>query len=273
MNVKLGFSPCPNDTYMMYGLMHDRVETYDLSFDANILDVEELNEKALDHGLDCTKLSFRTYYDVCDHYELLTAGAALGRGNGPLLIANHAMGGEELAHATIAVPGMQTTATFLLQFAFPSSTNLVPMLFSDIEDAITNEEVDAGVIIHETRFLYADHGFKLLADLGERWEQETGQPIPLGGFVVKADLADQTKQQLLNIIRSSIAYADNHYATVLPYMREHAQELDPEVIEKHVAMFVNDFSYDLQANGKAAVSTFFHVLNEINSSDKYPVFI
>ena len=259
--LSLGFSPCPNDTFMMYGLLHGKVETSGLGFNSTIMDVEELNHAAFNERFDVTKLSFKTYYEVCHAYELLTAGAALGRGNGPLLIYDGDAEIVDIPNMRIAVPGMNTTATFLLKFAFPTHGELVPMLFSDIEDAVRDKIVDAGVIIHETRFMYAQRGFTLMADLGTIWETRTQLPIPLGCFAVKKSIDDNIKRQLSHLIRRSIQFAETDYPSVLPYVKAHAQELSEEVIKKHINMFVNAHSKDLGPTGLHAVAYLFEELN------------
>ena len=269
----LGFSPCPNDTYMMYGLLHNKIDLQGMDFQPFIMDVEELNASAMEGRFDITKLSFKTYYEVSDQYDLLPSGAALGRGNGPLLISDKPLDMNNLGSYKIAVPGMQTTATFLLRFAFPNLGTLVPMLFSDIESAIRHGEVDAGVIIHETRFLYANRGFQLIADLGEVWESSTSMPIPLGGFVIKKSIDTGIKEQLGLLISSSISFADAHYNTVLPFMKQHAQELEEVVIQKHVRMFVNNFSKDLGSLGRQAVNRLFEELNRNQKKTKKPLFV
>ena len=269
----LGFSPCPNDTYMMYGLLHGQVPACSAEFEAHILDVEELNKAAMVSEFDVTKLSFKAYYDVCDEYELLSAGAALGRGNGPLLIHDQPIKQKDLSTQTVAVPGMQTTATFLLQFAFPEIIKLKPYLFSDIEAAVRQKQVDAGVIIHETRFMYAERGFQLFSDLGAVWEERTGMAIPLGCFVVKKSLPDEIKMQLSDWIKTSIQYADSHYNVVLQYIKKFAQELDNEVIKKHVEMFVNENSKALGEQGEAAVLRLFAELNKIHKKDIKPTLV
>lgn len=268
MRIKLGFSPCPNDTFMLYGLLHGKVDTMGYSFEPTILDVEELNLAAQKSAFDVTKLSFRTYYDTCEMYDLLHAGAALGYANGPLLIAAEAFDVKDLADKPIAIPGEHTTAAFLMRDAFPGLTNLVPMLFSDIESAIESGKVAAGVIIHETRFMYAQRGFHLLADLGVLWENKTGGPIPLGCFVARKEYALSVKQTLATVMATSIRYSHEHYDEVLPFMKLHAQELDGEVIREHVAMFVNDFSIDLGSVGAQAVKAMFDSLNKNFQLDK-----
>ncbi len=262
MTIKLGFSPCPNDTYMMYGLLHDRVEGLEVAFEPIIADVEELNHMAVQGICDVTKLSFRTFYDVCDQYDLLDAGAALGRGNGPLLIAKEYHGEDALSSMTIAVPGLQTTATFLLHYAYPEVDNLIPMLFSDIEDAIRTGQVDAGVIIHETRFMYKANGFQLISDLGMKWEEGTNTAIPLGGFAAKNALSATLKRHISQAIKKSILYADQHYHEVLPFMKKHAQALDENIIRQHIDMFVNKWSKSLSGEGEEAITTLFKVINE-----------
>ncbi len=273
MRLKLGFSPCPNDTYMIYGLLHGTVGVDELVFDVDILDVEELNQHAKKSTFDISKMSFKTYYDVSESYDLLTAGAALGRGNGPLLIASKSMSADSVNTARIAVPGMDTTATFLLNFAYPKAVELYPMLFSDIEGAIRSGAVDAGVIIHETRFMYSDRGFQLIDDLGAVWEKHTGQPIPLGCFAVRKELDLNIKRRLGRLISESISFSDQHYDEVLPYLKQHAQELRDDIIKKHVHMFVNAYSKELGQSGRGAVQRLFLELNRISGLSRKPCFI
>ena len=270
MKLKLGFSPCPNDTYMFYALVHETAVGGGLNFDTHIMDIEELNQWAYAGLPDICKVSFRTYYEIADRYDLIGAGAALGNGNGPLLIAKQAWKKNEIDQLTIAIPGERTTATFLLQFAYPNAKNLIPMLFSDIEQAILSGTCDAGVIIHETRFLYKQRGLRCIDDLGEVWESKTGSPIPLGCIVARKDLPQKIKEGVRDGIRASITFAERHREQVNAFVRAHAQELEDTVIEQHIAMFVNAFSRDLGTEGRLAVEALFEVLNQTNQGSKTP---
>jgi 1,4-dihydroxy-6-naphthoate synthase len=258
---------------MMYGLLHGKVPIGGFKFDVQIMDVEELNVAAHNAIFDVTKLSFKTYYDVSSDYELLDSGAALGRGNGPLLISNKPLEGRDLSTFRIAVPGMNTTATFLLQFAYPNVVDLKPMLFSDIESAISRGEVDAGVIIHETRFMYASRGFDLIDDLGAVWEEKTEMPIPLGCFAIKKTLDPAVKKSMNQLIFNSICFADENYGMVLPYIKSHAQELEENVIRQHIDMFVNEYSKGLGEFGRGSIQRLFQELNHLTKNNRLPAFI
>jgi len=253
MEIEIGFSPCPNDTFIFDAMVHGRIDTEGLSFKVTMADVEELNRLAFANALHVTKLSFHAYAHVFQRYILLNSGSALGSNCGPLLIAKKDFAMNEVDGLRIAIPGKFTTANFLMSFAFPMADNRVEMLFSDIEGAVAHDEVDAGVIIHENRFTYAERGFVKLMDLGEHWEQHTGQPIPLGGIAVHRRIAPATRLKLDRVLRRSIEHAMAHPEDSLGFTKEHAQEMDAEVMRKHIALYVNDHSLNLGEKGRAAV--------------------
>lgn len=253
MEITLGFSPCPNDTFIFDAMVHGRIDTEGLSFNVTMADVEELNRLAFANALQVTKLSFHAYAHVFGRYILLNSGSALGSNCGPLLIAKREFAAEEVNRLRIAIPGRYTTANFLMGFAFPQAVDRVPMLFSDIEGAVARGEVDAGVIIHENRFTYAERGLVKLMDLGEHWEQRTGHPIPLGGIAVHRRTDPATRAKLDRVLRRSIEHAMAHPSHSLGFTRQHAQEMDTEVMRQHIALYVNDYSLDLGARGRAAV--------------------
>jgi 1,4-dihydroxy-6-naphthoate synthase len=253
MEIEIGFSPCPNDTFIFDAMVHGRIDTEGLTFKVTMADVEELNRLAFDHALQVTKLSFHAYAYVFQRYILLNSGSALGSNCGPLLISKKNFSLNEVNRLRIAIPGRYTTANFLMGFAFPDATEKVEMLFSDIEGAVSRGEVDAGVIIHENRFTYAERGFVKLMDLGEHWEQTTGHPIPLGGIAVHRRIDPATRLKLDRVLRRSIEHAMAHPEDSLGFTREHAQEMDPEVMRSHIALYVNDYSLDLGEKGRAAV--------------------
>ncbi len=257
--ITLGYSPCPNDTFIFDALIHQRIDTEGLEVEVVLGDVEELNQRAFRGDLDVTKLSFHAFAHCTDHYQLLDSGSALGNNCGPLLIAREAMPAKAATvdPLSIAIPGKYTTANFLLHLAFPGAQHRKEVLFSDIEAQVVNQEVDAGLIIHENRFTYAAKGLKKLIDLGEFWETETGSPIPLGGIVVKRELPGGLKQKVNRLIRKSVEYAFEHPKDSLPYIREHAQEMDEAVMYAHIDLYVNRFSVDLGPEGKKAVRTLF----------------
>jgi len=255
--LSLGFSPCPNDTFIFYGLVHGRVTLPGMSFAEPLLeDVEKLNLWALNKKLDVTKLSFHALGHVLDDYCLLSAGSALGRGCGPLLVARGQSAIEDLRQGRIAIPGKLTTAALLLQMFLPECRNLVEMRFDRIMGAIQEGEVDAGVIIHESRFTYAQHGLCRLEDLGQWWEKSTGMPIPLGCIAARRSLGPEKIGAIDRAIRASVEYSFAHRNECLPYIRSKSQELEPEIVRSHIDLYVNDFSRDLGAEGKAAIEAF-----------------
>ncbi|MCX5876953.1 MAG: 1,4-dihydroxy-6-naphthoate synthase [Deltaproteobacteria bacterium] len=253
----LGFSPCPNDTFIFNALVHAQACDESLDFGEAILaDVETLNEWALAGRLDVTKLSFHALGHLLDQYVLLMAGSALGRGCGPLLVARGEFSPSELPRLTIAIPGAYTTAAMLLRMYSPVALTTRVMRFNEIMPAIVAGEVDAGVIIHESRFTFQEHGLLMLQDLGVWWEQETGFPIPLGGIVAKRSLGKEKIQAIDRCIRASVATAFASPGAGMPYIRQHAQELDDRVIKEHIGLYVNPFSLDLGEEGVAAVREF-----------------
>ncbi|MFA6900741.1 MAG: 1,4-dihydroxy-6-naphthoate synthase [Desulfurivibrionaceae bacterium] len=253
----IGFSPCPNDTFIFNALVHGQVCGESLNFGEAILaDVETLNEWALAGRLDVTKLSFHALGHVLDQYVLLMAGSALGRGCGPLLVAREYFSLSELSRLTIAIPGTYTTAAMLLRMYSPVVLSIRVMRFDEIMPAIVAGEVDAGVIIHESRFTFQAYGLLLLQDLGAWWERETGFPIPLGGIVAKRSLGEEKIQAIDRRIRASVSFAFASPEAGMPYIRQHAQELDDKVIKDHIGLYVNPFSLDLGDEGVAAVQEF-----------------
>ena len=255
--LSLGFSPCPNDTFIFHALMHGQACGSSPAFgDAALADVETLNEWALAGRLDVTKLSFHALGHVLDQYILLMAGSALGRGCGPLLVARENFSVAALPGLTIAIPGKYTTAALLLRMYSPVPLTIRVMRFDRIMPAIVAGEVDAGVIIHESRFTFQAHGLLLLQDLGVWWEQETGFPIPLGGIAAKRSLGKEKIQAIDRRIRASVSSAFAGPEAGMDYIRQHAQELDDKVIRDHIGLYVNQFSLDLGAEGVGAVREF-----------------
>ncbi len=253
--LSLGYSPCPNDTYIFYALTHNRINVPGLSIKEHLEDVETLNQLALNGALDLTKISYHAFGHLRDKYVLLRSGGALGRGCGPLVIAREKQSMESLRGKRIAVPGKLTTANLLLQLYGAGYENLLVLPFDRIMAALENGDADAGVIIHESRFTYQQAGFEEIADLGAWWEEETGLPIPLGGILARRDLGLETIQNVENAIRQSLEYANQDPDEPKAYIKEHAQELCDEVIESHIELYVNDFSLDLGDEGIAAVET------------------
>ena len=257
MKLTLGFSPCPNDTFIFDALLHGKIDTEGLEFEPLLADVEELNQKAFRQDLDITKLSYHAYAFLLDRYVLLDAGSALGKNCGPLLIAKADVPKEDIPRLRIAIPGSLTTANFLLSLAYPEANDKIEMLFSKIEDAVLTEEVDAGLIIHENRFTYAKKGLVKLTDLCEFLENSTGHPIPLGGIAIRRDLALETKLQVNRVLSRSVTFAMGNPEGTYDFVRRYAQEMDREVMYKHIALYVNAFTRDLGTKGRQAVRQLF----------------
>ncbi|MFA6946416.1 MAG: 1,4-dihydroxy-6-naphthoate synthase [Pedobacter sp.] len=265
MKLSLGFSPCPNDTFIFDAMIHNKVDTEGLSFEISYEDVETLNQKAFKAELDITKLSYHAYAYLTENYVLLHAGSALGFGVGPLLICANAeyssVGPEGLRsriqNLSIGIPGKYTTANFLLSLAFPEAKNKIELKFYEIESAILNHQIDMGVIIHENRFTYQEKGLKKIIDLGEFWEDLTKGPIPLGGIMIKRDLPEEIKQKVNRIIQRSVEYAFDHPESGMDFICSLSQEMSKAVINKHIELYVNKFSIDLGEVGRKAVQTFF----------------
>lgn len=248
----LGFSPCPNDTFIFHALVHGLVPLPKTVLSVHMADVESLNALALDGVLDVAKVSFHALGHLRDNYVLLRSGAALGRGCGPLVVSRKFVAMNELAGRRIAIPGRLTTAALLLQLQGSAFAELVVMPFERIMGAVTAGEVDAGVIIHESRFTYAHYGLRQLLDLGQWWEETTGQPIPLGGIVARRSLGTALIGRFEQALRASIAHAFANPLDSRPYSQTHAQEMADAVIEQHIGLYVNQFSLDLGEAGAAA---------------------
>ena len=257
LKLALAYSPCPNDTFIFDAMVHGRVDTEGLSFEPTLADVEVLNEAAFAKTFPVTKLSYSALAQLQDRYRLLDAGSALGEGIGPLLIAGSALDPAALRDEPVAIPGRYTTAAFLLKLAYPQLRNLRPTLFSEIEGAIARGEVGAGVIIHETRFTYAERGFTLLRDLGTAWEERTGMPIPLGGIVVDRELDRELQLRIGRVLERSVQFAMNAPDASRKYVAQHAQEMSEAVQRKHIATYVNAYSLSLGERGRAAVRLLF----------------
>lgn len=273
MKLTLGFSPCPNDTFIFDAMIHQKIDTEGLSFEVSYEDVETLNQKTFKEELDISKLSFHAYAYAIENYVLLDAGSALGFGVGPLLICNSkeiadialkGREGEVISDLRVAIPGKYTTANFLLGLAFPKLLNKVLKVFSEIEPALLTNEVDLGLIIHENRFTYQNKGLIKVMDLGDFWEKETGCPIPLGGIVIKRNLSDEIKAKVNRVLKRSVEYAFEHPKSGIEFIRKHAQEMSEEVMYKHIDLYVNKYSLDLGQDGKKAVQVMFEKALSLN---------
>ncbi|MDD5570435.1 MAG: 1,4-dihydroxy-6-naphthoate synthase [Bacteroidales bacterium] len=267
MKLSLAISPCPNDTFAFDAMLNGKIDTEGLEFDYILTDIENLNKKAINGETDIVKLSFPAFFSVTDKYVLLNSGSALGFGCGPLLISKNEFKINEIGKLKIAIPGKNTTANFLLSFAFPNAKNKKEMIFSKIENAILNNTFDAGVIIHESRFTYQKKGLKKIIDLGEYWESKTSSPIPLGGIAVKRNLPGEIKQKINRFLRKSIEFAFANPQSGYKFAKENAQQTDDDVIKKHIDLYVNKFTVDLGNEGRKAIELFYEKMVELGFVD------
>lgn len=266
MKLTLGFSPCPNDTFIFDALVNNKIDTEGLEFEVMLEDVQTLNNLALQGSLDLSKISYGVLPLVLDNYVMLNSGGALGQGVGPLLIAKKQKDLSFIHNFSIAIPGANTTANLLFSFAFPQAKNKKFFPFDKIMDAVMNEEFDAGVIIHESRFTYQNRGLVKLMDLGDYWEQQTSAPIPLGGIIVKRSFDITMQQRLERLIKRSVEYSFKNYPEISSYVSAHSQELSEDVMRKHIDLYVNDFSIDLKEKGRAAVQKFLEIYAHTNKT-------
>ena len=250
----IGLSPCPNDTFIFYALLHDKVDSR-VKFLPFMTDVEELNKKVLKGELPVSKVSFGMLGKYLDDYIVLNSGSAMGRGCGPLLVSKKKVSPEDMESLRIAIPGINTTAALLLKLFAPGAKNLIPMPFFEIPGSVLREEADCGVIIHETRFTYTSYGLHCIKDLGEWWESETGLPIPLGGIVAKRSLGQKLLLDIDRTIHESVSYSIKNPSQAQAFIKEHAQETSPEVIRNHIDLYVNEFTLNMGKEGKFALET------------------
>ncbi|GAA4457102.1 1,4-dihydroxy-6-naphthoate synthase [Rurimicrobium arvi] len=257
MKLTLGFSPCPNDTFIFDALVNKKIDTGIYSFDYVMEDVETLNQWAFEAKLDITKLSYGSYLDLAHPYALLHSGSALGKGVGPLLVSSQPIERSELAGCRIAIPGKKTTANLLLSLAHPEAKDKTEVLFSDIEQSVLDGRFDAGLIIHESRFTYAARGLHKIMDLGDWWENEMRAAIPLGGIVIRRSLPANIAADVDRLIRESLEYSWKHYPELSPFVQENAQEMEESVMRQHINLYVNEFSTDLGPVGRHSIETLF----------------
>jgi len=275
MRISLGFSTCPNDTYMFDAMVNQRIDTQGFNFDIKMADIKELNDMAFNKELDVTKLSYHAYAYLREEYVLLHSGSALGSNCGPLLISREPIDPNTIKDLKVAIPGKHTTANLLFSLAYPEAHHKQEMLFHEIEDAVLSGEVDLGLIIHENRFTYQEKGLKKVLDLGEYWEGTYRLPIPLGGIVAKRSLGEKRIRQINQILSKSVQYAFEFPAQSAAFVQEHAQEMKPEVLNQHISLYVNQYSISLGETGRAAVNKLFDVATAkgvIKGSD-LPIFI
>jgi 1,4-dihydroxy-6-naphthoate synthase len=278
MKLTLGFSPCPNDTFIFDALVNKKIETEGFEFDTVLADVETLNQWALEGKLDITKLSFPAFFRSLSNYTLLNAGSAIGKGVGPLLITDsaQALSEEDINQASIALPGIHTTANLLFSYAYPDATDKKFMLFSAIEEALLNKEVDLGVLIHENRFTYQQKGLLKVKDLGEYWEEKMELPIPLGGIAINQSIKRSVALKVNELIRKSIEYAFGNLPLIPGYVKQHSQEMSEEVMRQHIDLYVNNYSLDLGDDGRLAIESLHEVFlehNNLETDDEDVLFI
>lgn len=267
MNFTLGFSPCPNDTFIFDALVNKKIDTGDFHFDVRLEDVETLNELAKKERLDLTKISYGVLPLVAKNYVVMNSGSALGKGVGPLLISQKPVDFDQVEHYTIAIPGENTTAHLLFSLAFPNAKNKVFKRYDEIESSVLQSEKILGVIIHENRFTYMDRGLSKIVDLGNFWEEKTGLPIPLGGIVAKRSFDENVLMKVDALIKESMEYAFENYPLITGYVKQHSQEMEPEVMKKHIDLYVNKFSINLGKDGRNAIQKFMQVYMETNRID------
>lgn len=260
--ISLGFSPCPNDTFIFYALANKRIGTKGLDFNPLIEDVETLNQLAIKRAVDVTKISCHAFYYLQEDYHFLRSGGAFGRGCGPLLVQESEDRSQRSEIKKIAIPGELTTAFLLLKLYLASTPSSIPhhpslsfvvMPFYEIIEAVRDGKVDAGLIIHESRFTYQDYGLTQIIDLGDWWEKETGLPIPLGGIIAKKSLGLHTIKTIESLIRASVEYSMLHKVETVPFIKKYSQELSDDVIFKHISLYVNNYTIDIGSEGEAAL--------------------
>jgi 1,4-dihydroxy-6-naphthoate synthase len=278
MKFTLGFSPCPNDTFIFDALVNKKIDTKGFDFDVVLDDVQTLNQWAIQGKLDFSKISYGVLPLILQNYIVLNSGGALGKGVGPLLIATESITDDKINEGMIAVPGENTTAHMLFSLAYPNAKNKTFKVFNQVEDAVLNNEVTAGVIIHENRFTYHLKGLHKLVDLGNYWEEQTHAPIPLGGIVAKRNIDAATIKTVDAFIKESVEYAfKHHYDELTDYVKQHSQEMSEDVMRQHINLYVNNYSIDLGEKGKKAVETLLEVYKRLHNSENIaitaPVFI
>jgi len=273
--ITLGFSPCPNDTFIFDALVNQKIDTGAFRFEYILEDVETLNQWAEQGKLEVTKLSYNAFLKLTDKYSLLDSGSALGRGVGPLLISKHPLPDTDkletiINESRIAIPGINTTANLLFSLAFPNAKKKTEIVFSDIENKVLNNEFDLGLIIHESRFTYQEKGLHKWMDMGDWWERTTGTAIPLGGIVVRKDLPYEQLKQIERLIYESLMYSRQQYPNLSEFITSHAQEMSEDVMRHHIELYVNEYSESLGTTGRNAVKMLFQKAYE-NGMVEQPV--
>jgi 1,4-dihydroxy-6-naphthoate synthase len=263
MKFTLAFSPCPNDTFIFDALVNKKIDTGDIDFEVMLEDVQTLNKWATQKKAAITKLSYGVLPQVLHNYAVLNSGSALGRGVGPLLITSEFVSPKKINDCTVAIPGEQTTAHLLFSLAYPNAKKKIFLRYNEIENFVAQGK-GLGVIIHENRFTYQDKGLQKIIDLGDFWEKETGSAIPLGGIVIKRDIAVALQQKIDGLIKQSIQCAFKNYPVLNDYIRNNAQEMSEDVMRKHIDLYVNDYSVNLGEEGRNAIKKILSVYQQIN---------
>lgn len=263
MKLTIGFSPCPNDTFIFDALINQKINTGEFSFDLVMADVETLNIWALEGKLDITKLSLPAYFRSMNHYQLLKSGSALGKSVGPLLISNQEISLDQFSYQkpAVAVPGLNTTANLLLDFAFPEINHKIFMRYDEIENYLLEESINPkfGVIIHENRFTYQQKGLYKVLDLGDYWETKMNVPIPLGCIAIKKSISGQIAEKIETLIQDSLRYAWQQYSVLPDFVKENAREMEEDIMRKHIQLYVNEYSLDIGNDGRMAIDKLFSV--------------
>lgn len=262
----LAFSPCPNDTFIFDALVNKKIDTEGLDFEVHLEDVQTLNEWALQGKMDFTKMSYGVLPLILNNYKVLSSGGALGKGVGPLLISNNSTSNIQNASLPIAIPGENTTAHMLFSLAYPSSINKKFIVFNEVENYVLNNQNAFGVIIHENRFTYQQKGLHKVLDLGAYWEQTINLPIPLGGIVAHNRIEKSTALQVDRLIKKSLEFAFKNYPAVTNYVKQHAQEMEENIMRQHIDLYVNNFSLNLGNEGKASIVKLLEVYQTTHSN-------
>ncbi len=270
MKLSLGFSPCPNDTFIFDALVNNKIDTEGIEFDVVLEDVQTLNRWALEGKLAITKLSYGVLPLVLKNYVVLNSGSALGKAVGPLLIRNEKFRNQNIEDCTIAIPGENTTAHLLFSLAYPNAKNKVFLRYDEIENFVLAGK-GLGVIIHENRFTYAEKGLHKIIDLGDYWEKETKNAIPLGGIVIKRDITLEIQQKVDRLIKKSIEFAFTNYPELNDYIRHHSQEMSEDVMRKHIDLYVNNYSINLGEHGKKAIAKILTVYQNLHPENTAPL--
>lgn len=279
MKLRIGFSPCPNDTFIFDALVHGKIDTGEIQFEPILEDVETLNEWALEGKLDITKLSFPAFFSTRNHYQLLDAGSALGQGVGPILVTKDTvpLTADQINHRKVLLPGSNTTAHLLFSLAFPAATQKEFLIFSAIEETLQKDSQLLGVLIHENRFTYEKKGLNKIVDLGSFWEENWQIPIPLGGIAIRRSFTYELKKQLEEWIRKSLALAWANYPQLSPFIQLHAQEMEEDIMRKHITLYVNEYSRSLGETGQHAINVLFkkymELQNKPSEENQFPLFV